>query len=110
MMATRRQVMTEKLYHHLERRPDSNYKQLFVKGRKLRAEVLYRLTVGIEPRTPAEVARDYDLPLEVVLDAIQYCIENEDLLRQERDRELQWIRRRGLDKPPFVPPDYRPDT
>jgi uncharacterized protein (DUF433 family) len=97
-------------YKHLERRPGSNYKQLFIKDRKIRAEVIYRQTVGIEPRTPEEVARDYDLPLEAVLEAIDYCIHNESLLRQERDRQLAWIREQGLDKPPFVPPDYKPEA
>jgi uncharacterized protein (DUF433 family) len=95
-------------YEFLERRPDSNYKQLFVKGRKIRAEVIYRQTVGEEPRTPEEVAQGYNLPLEAVLEAIDYCIHNEPLLRQERDEELVWIRARGLDKPPLVPPDYKP--
>jgi uncharacterized protein (DUF433 family) len=97
-------------YEFLERRPDSNYKQLFVKGRKIRAEVLYRQTVGVEPRTPEEVAHAYSLPLEAVLEAIDYCIHNEALLRQERDRELAWIRASGLDKPPLVPPDYQPES
>lgn len=96
-------------YQHLERRPDSNYKQLFVKGRRIRAQVLYRLTVGEDPRTPEEVARDYELPLEVVQEAIHYSQHNEGLLRQERDQELEMIRRRGLDKPPLVPADFRPE-
>ena len=97
-------------YKLLEGRPGSNYKQLFVKGRKIRAEVLYRQTVGMEPRTPEEVARDYDLPLEVVLEAIHYCLNNEALLREERDRDLALIRKHGLDKPPLVPPDFQPES
>jgi uncharacterized protein (DUF433 family) len=103
-------MTNSKSYQFLERRPDSNYKQLFVKGRKIRAEVLYRQTVGLEPRTPEEVANGYNLPLEAVLEAIHYCINNEPLLRQERDQELAWIRARGLDKPPLVPPDYKPES
>src|ERR1700730_8174187 len=97
-------------YQFLERRPDSNYKQLFTKGRKIRAEVLYRQTVGLEPRTPEEVAHAYNLPLEAVLEAIDYCINNEPLLREERDRESALIRANGLDKPPLVPPDYKPES
>ena len=51
----------------------SNYRQYFYKERKIRAEVLYRETVGLEPRTPEEVAQDYDVPVEAVLEAIHYC-------------------------------------
>jgi hypothetical protein len=85
-------------------------KQLYVKDRRIRAEVLYRETVGEEPRTPEEVARDFEVPLEAVLESIDYCVKNEDLLRQERDEDLAWIRAKGLDKPPLVPPDFRPES
>ena len=99
----------EKVYRYLEPRPCSNYRQLFTKGRKIRAEILYRATVGEDPRTPEQVAEDYELPLEMILEAIDYCIHNEPLLREERDRGLAKIRARGLDKPPLVPPDYKPE-
>ena len=99
-----------KQYRFLEPRPGSNYRQLFLKGKRIRAEVLYRETIGREPRTPEQVATDYNVPLEAVLEAIDYCLHNEDLLRQERDHEAQRIRATGLDKPPLVPADYRPET
>lgn len=101
-------MTTANQYQYLEHRPGSNYKQLFVKGRKIRAEVLYRETVGEEPRTPDDVAADFDVPLQAVLESIDYCQKNENLLRLERDEELSWIRRMGLDQPPLVPPDYKP--
>lgn len=88
----------------------SNYRQFFYKERKIRAETLFRETVGIDPRTPEEVAEDYDVPVEAVYEAIHYCTHNEALLRKERDEELADIRRRGLDKPPYVPPDYKPES
>jgi len=96
-------------YLHLEPRPGSNYRQLFIKGRKIRAEVIYRETVGEEPRTPEEVAQDFEIPLEAVREAIHYCKHNEPLLRQERDRDWKTTRDMGLDKPPFVPPGYQPE-
>jgi uncharacterized protein (DUF433 family) len=74
-------------YRFLEPRPGSNYRQLWVKGRHMRAEVLYRCTVGPEPRTPQEVADDYELPIEVVLEATTYAKEQESLLTEERQRE-----------------------
>jgi hypothetical protein len=42
-------------YKHLRHKPGSNYKQLFC-GR-IRAEVLYRETVGANPLTPEAVRR-----------------------------------------------------
>jgi len=96
-------------YQHLESRPRSNYRQLWVKGRHMRAEVLYRCTVGREARTPQEVATAYDLPVEVVLEAVDYSVRNKELLDLERAREETRMKERGLDKPPYVPADHRPE-
>ena len=74
-------------YQHLETRPRSNYQQLWVKGRHIRAEVLYRHTVGPEPRSLQEVADDYGLPVAVVQEAVDYCVRNQGLLDAERSRE-----------------------
>jgi uncharacterized protein (DUF433 family) len=90
-------------YQHLEPRPGSNYRQLFVKGRRIFAQTLYRATVGLEPRTAEQVAADFGVPLEAVLESIHYCTNNEPLLRAERERELERIRETGRDKPPYVP-------
>ncbi len=91
-------------YRYLVPRSGSNYQQLFVRGsRKIRAEVLYRLTVGPEPRTPEEVAVDYDLPAEAVHEAIHYARNHESLLRTEREREEQAVRKLLLNQPPAAP-------
>jgi hypothetical protein len=86
-------------YTHLGPRPESSYRQLFVKGTRTRAETIYRYTVGPEPRTPEEVARDCGLPVEVVMECIDYCRNNEDLLRQERDEEAADLQSRRTLKP-----------
>jgi hypothetical protein len=90
-------------YQFLEPRAESNYRQLFVCGRSLRAETLYRATIGAEPRTPEEVAADFGVPLAAVHEAVRYCLHEEELLRQEREAVLADMRARGLDKPPYVP-------
>ena len=97
-------------YQHLEPRPCSNYRQLFVKGRKIRAEILYRQTVGIDPRTPEQVAEDYELPLEMILEAIDYCLHNEPILRKDRDDELAEILADEAIHPSPKPPDAPPLT
>jgi hypothetical protein len=72
-------------YQYLKPKRGSRYQQLFF-GR-IRAEVLYRETVGREPLTPEEVAREYNVPLDAVLEAIDDCVKNKDLLDAERARE-----------------------
>ena len=96
-----------KSYTHLEERPDTSIHQPFVKGRGIWAEVLYRQTVGDEPRTPEEVAHDYGLPLEAVLEAIDYCVHHEEYLRDERERQLARIREYEKKLPPLCPPDHQ---
>jgi hypothetical protein len=88
-------------YEYLKPTRGSRYKQLFY-GR-IRAEVLYRETVGREPLTPAEVAREFNVPVEAVLEAIDYCTKNKDLLDAERAREEAAIKRAGRDKWPYAP-------
>jgi uncharacterized protein (DUF433 family) len=77
---------TQPPYPHLEARPGSNYRQLWLKGRRIRAEVFYQEIDGPEPRTPEELARDYEIPLEVVLEAIDYATRNRPLIEQEWER------------------------
>jgi uncharacterized protein (DUF433 family) len=100
-----RDITTRMQYQYLEPRPGSNYRQIWVKGRHIRAEVLYRLTVGIEPRTPEEVAQDYDLPVEAVQEAIDYAVRSQELLEAERADEECRMQQLGLDKLPFIPTD-----
>jgi hypothetical protein len=75
-------------YQFLEQRAESNYRQLFVRGRSLQAETLYRATIGAAPHMPEEVAADFELPLVAVHEAVHYCLHNEGLLRQEREAVL----------------------
>jgi uncharacterized protein (DUF433 family) len=86
-------------YQHLEPRPGSNYRQLFLKGRRIRAAVVDEAVHGPDPRTPEEFARDYQVPLEAVLEALDYVARNRHLIAQERDREAARLRARGLDEP-----------
>ena len=97
-------MATQVQYRYLAPRPRSYYRQLWVNGRHIRAEVLYRLTIGAEPRTPAEIAHDYALPVEVVHEAIDYAVHNQELLEAERAREECRMKQLGLDRSPFIPP------
>src|SRR5687767_10313761 len=86
-------------YQHLEPRPGSNYRQLFLKGRRIRAGIVYEVVHGPDHYTPEQFARDYDVPLEVVLEALDYVANNLPLIQQEREREVERMRAMGLDRP-----------
>ena len=88
-------------YKYLKPKRGSRYRQLFF-GR-IRAEVLYRETVGREPLTPEEVATEYNVPVEAVREAIDDCVKNKELLDAERAREDAEIRRAGRDHWPYAP-------
>lgn len=96
-------------YKFLRPKRGSSYQQLFVEGR-IRAEVIYRETVGVEPMIPEEVAREYNIPVEAVHEAVDYCLRNKELLDAERAKEAASIKARGLDKWPHAPKDYQPDA
>jgi hypothetical protein len=95
-------------YKYLKQKPGSNYHQLFVQGR-IRAEILYRETVGPEPLKPEAVAIEYGLPVEAVREAIAYCLrsDTQKLLDAERARETVRIKAAGRDQWPYAPCDAR---
>ncbi|HZW33464.1 MAG TPA: hypothetical protein VFF52_22285 [Isosphaeraceae bacterium] len=83
-------------YQHLEARPGSNYRQLWLKGRRIRAAVVDEQIHGPDPMTPEEFAQEYQVPLEAVLEALDYVARNRPLIEQEREREAARIRAREL--------------
>jgi uncharacterized protein (DUF433 family) len=87
---------TDTHYQYLEPRPGSNYRQLFLKGRRIRAAVVHESVHGPDPRTPEEFARDFQVPLEAILEALDYVARNRPLIEQERDHEAARLRARGL--------------
>lgn len=91
---------TSTKYQHLESRPGSSYRQLFLRGRRIRAAVVYEAVHGADPYTPEEFAREYGVPLEAVREALEYVASNLPLIESERDREAADVRARGLDQPP----------
>src|SRR5260370_1026987 len=87
-------------YKHLGPRRGSMYRQFFVNGTGTCAETIDRAVTGVDPRIPEQVAKDFEIPLEAVLECIDYAAGNEDLLRQERDEDLADMIRKGYTKGP----------
>jgi uncharacterized protein (DUF433 family) len=85
---------------HLERRPGSNHKQLWIKGRRIRAIVVERAIRSLEnPMSPEQFANEYGVPLEAVHEALVYAEHNADVLLADIAMEEDDMRRRGLDGP-----------
>lgn len=70
----------------LESRPDSWRKQLYIKGRKLRASNIWSDMI-VNEMTPEECAEDWDLPLAAIHEAIEYCEIHQGLIEAEAAQE-----------------------
>ncbi|WP_169980222.1 DUF433 domain-containing protein [Tautonia rosea] len=86
-------------YQYLEPRPGSNYRQLFLKGRRIRAAIVFEAVHGPDPYTPEEFADEFDVPIEAVREALEYANHHLPLIEAERNREAADVHARGLDRP-----------
>jgi uncharacterized protein (DUF433 family) len=87
---------------YLAPNPKSSYKQLFLKGTRIRAEAIYGLTVdGSEPLTPEQVAAEFGLPLEAVREAIAYCQSDPPEIREDHRREEAVMQATGMNDPEY---------
>lgn len=89
-------------YQYLERDPKSSYKQLSVKGRRIKARTLYgRYMSAEEPQTIEEIAADYDLLIEAVKEAIAYCQSNPPEIEEDFRHEEAVMEASGLNEPGY---------
>jgi uncharacterized protein (DUF433 family) len=93
---------TASTWKHLAPNPKSAYKQLFIKGRRIRARDLYGMFMSAEePMTAEQIARDYDLPLEVVQEAIAYCQTDPPEIKEDFAREERIMEATGMNDPDY---------
>ena len=87
---------------YLAPRPKSAYQQLFVKGTRIRARVIYGLyAMEEDPLTPDQIALELGLPVEAVLEAIAYCESNPPELLQDYAREEALVEASGMNDPNY---------
>ncbi|MGQ0634785.1 MAG: DUF433 domain-containing protein [Planctomycetaceae bacterium] len=94
-------MSTTTQYHYLAPNPKSSYRQLFVKGTRIRARVLYGWHANSEPMSAEEIAADYKLPVEAVKEAIAYCESNPPELLQDYAREEALMEASGMNDPDY---------
>jgi uncharacterized protein (DUF433 family) len=87
---------------YLEPNPRSAYKQLFIKGTRIRARVLYGEYMSEEePRTPEQIAANYALPLDAVREAIAYCQSDPPEILEDFRREGALMEATGMNDPNY---------
>ena len=95
-------TITPTTWTHLETRPKSFYRQLFVKGTRIRARVLYGLHCSAEePMTMEEIAAGYGLPIEAVREAIAYCESNPPEIDEDFRRQEALMEATGMNDPNY---------
>lgn len=82
-------------WKYLVERPHAWRRQLYVKGRKLRAFTVWMDMLGND-MTREEAADDWDLPLEAIDEIVSYCRQNEALLKAEADEERHRLLTKGV--------------
>lgn len=88
-------MRTETHYRHLEARPDVWRKQLYLKERNMTVwHVVGRMQA--HGYSCAEAAAHFDLPLEAVVEAMDYYQRNKDLVDAETAEEGRRLRQAGL--------------
>jgi uncharacterized protein (DUF433 family) len=100
-------------YKYLAPNPRSNYRQLFIKGTRIRARDLYGWygPPEEEGQSAEELAEGFGLPLEAVLEAIAYCESNPPEIAEDYAREEALMEAAGMNDPDykgkakFVPPE-----
>jgi uncharacterized protein (DUF433 family) len=88
-------------WQYLEQRPDGWRKQLYFKGKRLKAFDVW-MTMLVEKMSPEETAEDWDLPLASIEEAIQYCQMHQDLLRREAEEERRYLEAAGISLEPKI--------
>ena len=93
---------TSTTWHYLAPNPQSCYRQLFIKGTRLRARVLYGMYMSAEePMTPEEIAAEADVALEAVKEAIAYCQSNPPEIDEDFKREERLMAASGMNDPDY---------
>ncbi len=84
-------------WHYLEQRPHPWRKQLYIKGKRIKASVIYSDMI-VNHETPTEAASNWDLPIKALEEVIEYCQTHQELLKLEAEQGRKRLEQAGLTK------------
>lgn len=86
-------------FEYLVARPETGYKQLYLKGRNMRVgQLVYKMRAN--GLSPEEAAADLNLPVAQIREAQVYYAVNRDLIEQEAAEEKQRLQAAGVSLEP----------
>jgi uncharacterized protein (DUF433 family) len=88
-------------WQHLESRPHPWRQQLYIKGKRIKASVIYSDMI-VNEETPNEAAENWDLPLSAISEVIEYCEANQELLKHEAEQERRIVLEGVTIEPPIT--------
>lgn len=88
-------------WQYLEKRPHSWRQQLYIKGTRIKASVIYSDMIANQ-ETSQETAENWDLPLAIIEEVIEYCKTYQALLDSEAAKERQIVLEGVTIEPPIT--------
>ncbi len=93
-------MATSTRWQYLDRDPNSSYRQLSIKGRRIKARTLAGAFLRAdEPMTIDEIAMNWDVPIEAVREAIAYVGSKPPELEQDYRFEEAMVELAGHNDP-----------
>ncbi|MDJ0731144.1 MAG: hypothetical protein QNJ33_14250 [Crocosphaera sp.] len=86
---------TNTKWQYLEARPNSWRKQLYIKGTRIKASVIYSDMI-VNEMTEADALYNWDLSLEAIHEIIEYCQTHQKLLQAEAVEERRRLEAKGV--------------
>jgi uncharacterized protein (DUF433 family) len=91
-------------WKYLAPKAGSHYRQLFIKGTRIAARVLYSYyTPGDDwpGQSAEEIAAGFKLPIEAVREAIAYCASDPPEIREDSIKEDALVEAAGMNDPTY---------
>ncbi|ELR97821.1 hypothetical protein [Gloeocapsa sp. PCC 73106] len=82
-------------WQYLEERPHSWRKQLYLKGKRIKASVIYSDLI-VNQMSLEEAADNWELPLAAIDEVIEYCQTHQELLKQEANEGQKLLAEKGV--------------
>jgi uncharacterized protein (DUF433 family) len=86
---------TKTQWQYLEARPQSWKKQLYLKGTRIKASVIYSDMI-VNQMSQLEAVDNWDLPLEAIQEVVEYCQTHQELLKKEAQQGRKLLEEEGV--------------